>query len=206
MDVDDALFSDRNLPSILQFSSEDQMTKWQICQTFSDIMGLPLEGMEPFTPNEDPTAGTVRPYDCHLDTSALRLLGIDVSTVDFRTWWYVSHYQAVHIPTNLTSQAQRSWRISVKADEQAFHSKPPIVNDFFSCFMASCLHQYQPLVGLLRDGAVTKATICRGDIPSAPNPALRRWYFEARRPITHEPEKPLGSMWPCMNLRISSCF
>ncbi|KAH4204667.1 hypothetical protein HBI18_075920 [Parastagonospora nodorum] len=79
--------SDRDLPSILQFSSEDQMTKWQICQTFADIMGLPMDGMEPFTPDEDPIDGTVRPYDCHLDTSALRLLGIDVSTVDFQTWW-----------------------------------------------------------------------------------------------------------------------
>jgi hypothetical protein len=155
MDVDDALFSDRDLPTILQFSSEDQMTKWQICQTFSDIMGLPMEGMEPFMPADDPNDETVRPYDCHLDTSALRLLGIDVSTVDFRTWWYVSHYQVVHIPTNLALQAQRSWRISLKADEQASHSKPPIVNDFFSRFMAFCL-QYQPLVGLPRDSTITK--------------------------------------------------
>ena len=122
MDVNDAFFSDRDLPSILQFSSEDQMTKWQICQTFADIMGLPMDGMEPFTPDEDPIDGTVRPYDCHLDTSALRLLGIDVSTVDFQTWWYVSHYQVVLIPTNLTSQAQRSWRISLKADKQSSHS------------------------------------------------------------------------------------
>jgi S-adenosylmethionine synthetase len=79
--------SDRALPTILQFSSEDQMTKWQICQTFADIMCLPLDGMEPFTPDEEPKDGTVRPYDCHLDTSALQQLGIDVSTVDFRTWW-----------------------------------------------------------------------------------------------------------------------
>jgi S-adenosylmethionine synthetase len=81
------LSSDRALPTILQFSSEDQMTKWQICQTFADIMCLPLDGMEPFMPDEEPKDGTVRPYDCHLDTSALQQLGIDVSTVDFRTWW-----------------------------------------------------------------------------------------------------------------------
>ncbi|KAI4663982.1 uncharacterized protein J4E79_003482 [Alternaria viburni] len=77
----------RELPKVLHFSSEDRMTKWQICQTFSDIMGLPLDNMEPFKPDEEPKDGTIRPYDCHLDTSALRDLGIDVSTVDFRTWW-----------------------------------------------------------------------------------------------------------------------
>ncbi|KAH7550878.1 hypothetical protein BM1_10251 [Bipolaris maydis] len=77
----------RELPSILHFSSEDQMTKWQICQTFADIMGLPLDNMVSFKPEEEPKDGTIRPYDCHLDTSVLRDLGIDVSTVNFRTWW-----------------------------------------------------------------------------------------------------------------------
>jgi S-adenosylmethionine synthetase len=79
--------NERDLPSILQFSSEDQMTKWQICQTFADIMGLPLDGMEPFKPDEQPKDGVVRPYDCHLDTSALHHLGVDISTANFRTWW-----------------------------------------------------------------------------------------------------------------------
>ncbi|KAF1954143.1 NAD(P)-binding protein [Byssothecium circinans] len=77
----------RELPKILQFSSEDQMTKWQIVQTFSEIMGLPLDGMEPFKPDEDESDGVKRPYDCHLDTSALKELGIDVSTVGFKMWW-----------------------------------------------------------------------------------------------------------------------
>lgn len=78
---------DRELPSILHFSSEDQMTKWQICQMFADIMGLPLDNMVPLKPEEEPKDGTIRPYDCHLDTSELQKLGIDVSTVDFKTWW-----------------------------------------------------------------------------------------------------------------------
>jgi S-adenosylmethionine synthetase len=89
IEVNGAVSSGRDFPDILQFSSEDQMTKWQICQAFADIMGLPLDGIEPFTPDEDPKDGTVRPYDCHLDTSTLQQLGIDISTVDFRTWWYV---------------------------------------------------------------------------------------------------------------------
>lgn len=78
---------DRGLPTILHFSSEDQMTKWQICQTFADIMGLPLDNMIPFKPEEEPKDGTIRPYDCHLDTSELQKLGVDVSTVKFKTWW-----------------------------------------------------------------------------------------------------------------------
>lgn len=79
--------SSRDLPQILQFSSEDQMTKWQICQQFASIMGLPLDGMEPFRPDAEDKDGVKRPYDCHLDTGALRDLGIDTSTVSFEMWW-----------------------------------------------------------------------------------------------------------------------
>lgn len=80
---------ERSLPSILHFSSKDQMTKWQICLTFADIMCLPHENLIPSKPETEtkPKDGTIRPYDCHLDTSALHELGIDVGTVDFRTWW-----------------------------------------------------------------------------------------------------------------------
>jgi len=77
----------KDLPTILQFSSEDKMTKWGIVEEFADILGLPLEGMEPCKPKEEQHDGVQRPYDCHLDTSALKDLGIDVSTVGFRTWW-----------------------------------------------------------------------------------------------------------------------
>ena len=77
----------RELPKTLQFSSEDQMTKWQIVQTFADITGLPLDNLAPFKPEDQPSYGTVRPYDCHLDTTELKDLGIDVSTVGFREWW-----------------------------------------------------------------------------------------------------------------------
>ncbi|KAF2646576.1 NAD(P)-binding protein [Massarina eburnea CBS 473.64] len=79
--------SSRDLPEILQFSSEDQMTKWQIVQAFAEIMGLPLDGMEPSRPDENASDGVKRPYDCHLDTSALKELGIDVDTVGFKMWW-----------------------------------------------------------------------------------------------------------------------
>jgi hypothetical protein len=83
----DPASANRDLPNILQFSSEDKMTKWDIVKTFGEIMGLPTDGLEPSTPEEDPKDGVHRPYDCHLDTSVLKELGIDVGTVDFRTWW-----------------------------------------------------------------------------------------------------------------------
>ncbi|KXJ93262.1 hypothetical protein Micbo1qcDRAFT_161236 [Microdochium bolleyi] len=76
-----------SLPTILQFSSEDRMTKYEICQAFSEIMGLPIDGIEANTEGNDPNASVQRPYDCHLSTRALKDLGISVETMDFVAWW-----------------------------------------------------------------------------------------------------------------------
>ncbi|PTD09788.1 Methionine adenosyltransferase 2 subunit beta [Fusarium culmorum] len=76
-----------SLPSILQFSSEDRMTKYEIVALFGEIMGLSTEGITPNTEGNDPNASVQRPYDCHLSTKALKDLGIDVSTCDFKGWW-----------------------------------------------------------------------------------------------------------------------
>lgn len=78
---------DRELPQILQFSAEDCMTKWQVVQSFARITGLPLDGLEPMRPQDGPGDETVRPFDCHLDTSELKDLGVEVSTVGFEDWW-----------------------------------------------------------------------------------------------------------------------
>ncbi|KAI3336090.1 methionine adenosyltransferase 2 subunit beta [Ustulina deusta] len=75
------------LPQILQFSSEDRFTKYEICQTFGEIMGLPITAIEPNTEGNDPNAAVQRPYDCHLSTTALKQINIDVSTQDFVGWW-----------------------------------------------------------------------------------------------------------------------
>jgi dTDP-4-dehydrorhamnose reductase len=75
------------LPAILQFSSEDKFTKYEICQLFAEIMGLPLGGMVANTEGNDPKASVQRPYDCHLSSQALKDLGINTSTVDFTGWW-----------------------------------------------------------------------------------------------------------------------
>ncbi len=76
-----------NLPKILQFSSEDKFTKYEICQLFAEIMGLPLDGMEANKQGNSLNAGVQRPYDCHLSTRALKELGIDVGTQNFKDWW-----------------------------------------------------------------------------------------------------------------------
>ena len=78
----------KDLPKILQFSSEDKMTKYEICQALGEMMGLSLDGIMPEKDGGKPGPdGTMRPYDCHLDTSELKKLGIDVRTMDFIAWW-----------------------------------------------------------------------------------------------------------------------
>ncbi|KAK3358986.1 hypothetical protein B0T25DRAFT_531641 [Lasiosphaeria hispida] len=76
-----------SLPRVLQFSSEDRYTKYEICELFAEIMGLSLERLEANTEGNDPNASVQRPYDCHLSTKALKDIGIDVSTQDFVGWW-----------------------------------------------------------------------------------------------------------------------
>ncbi|KOS18961.1 Methionine adenosyltransferase 2 subunit beta [Escovopsis weberi] len=75
------------LPRVLQFSSEDKMTKYDICRLFGEIMGLSIGGIEPDTQGNDPSSSVQRPFDCHLSTDELKRLGIDVWTCDFRAWW-----------------------------------------------------------------------------------------------------------------------
>jgi hypothetical protein len=54
---------------------------------FAEIMGAPMDRIEPNTEGNDPNATVQRPYDCHLSTRVLQDLGIDVSTQDFVGWW-----------------------------------------------------------------------------------------------------------------------
>lgn len=76
----------QNLPHILQFSSEDRMTKYQICEKLAEVQGWSLPGMIRNTQGNEP-GGVQRPYDTHLSTKALVDLGIDVRTMDFVAWW-----------------------------------------------------------------------------------------------------------------------
>ncbi|CAG8208989.1 unnamed protein product [Penicillium salamii] len=77
----------KELPRILQFSSEDRMTKYEICQKLAQVLGVSTPGMIANKQGNDPNAGVVRPYDTHLSTKALTELGIDVRTMDFVAWW-----------------------------------------------------------------------------------------------------------------------
>jgi len=79
----------RSLPKILQFTSEDRMTKYEMCEKFAQILGLSLPGMIRNKQGNDPNAAVQRPYDTHLSTKELRDLGIDVRTVNFEAWWCV---------------------------------------------------------------------------------------------------------------------
>lgn len=75
------------LPKILQFSSEEEYTKYGICQVLAEIMGLPLDGIIANEAGNDPNASVQRPYDTHLSSQALRDIGINVETQAFKAWW-----------------------------------------------------------------------------------------------------------------------
>ncbi|KEF54821.1 uncharacterized protein A1O9_09263 [Exophiala aquamarina CBS 119918] len=79
---------DGPVPQILQFSSDDRMTKYEMCRIFAEIMDLPFDGIVPVKDGGKPGPdGTLRPKDCHMDTDELRKLGVSVETVDFVAWW-----------------------------------------------------------------------------------------------------------------------
>ncbi|EPS40265.1 hypothetical protein H072_5949 [Dactylellina haptotyla CBS 200.50] len=74
------------LPKILQFSSEDKCTKYEICQRLSQVLALPMPHILA-NDTVDPNSTVKRPYDCHLSTKSLKDIGINVSTLDFEAWW-----------------------------------------------------------------------------------------------------------------------
>lgn len=75
------------MPRILHFSSEDNMTKYEMCRLFGEIMALPTDAIEPDRRGNEASASVQRPYDCHLGTTALHELGVSVETTNFRDWW-----------------------------------------------------------------------------------------------------------------------
>ena len=83
-------FGREQLPSILQFSAEEKMTKFEICKVFGEIMGLSVDGLVADRSAEEEMrrpGATQRPFDCHLDTGELRRLGIEVECARFEDWW-----------------------------------------------------------------------------------------------------------------------
>jgi len=76
-----------SLPKILQFSSEDRMTKYEMCEKFAAIKGVKIPGMIPNKEGNDPNSLAKRPFNTKLSTKELRELGIDIKTKDFEEWW-----------------------------------------------------------------------------------------------------------------------
>ena len=77
----------QTMPHILHFSSEDRMTKYDVCKMLAEILGVRLDKLEPNEVGNDPGASVQRPYDTHLSTRALKELNIPVWTQDFKAWW-----------------------------------------------------------------------------------------------------------------------
>ena len=101
-----------SLPEILQFSSEDMYTKYEICQMLAEILGLPLEGIIANKEGNDPAAAVQRPFDVHLSTKTLKDLGIPVWTQDFKGWWYVRHNFTVEKKATDIAQGEEKLKLS----------------------------------------------------------------------------------------------
>ncbi len=104
------------LPRILQFSSEDRFTKYEMCEVFAEIMGLGMGGLVANKQGNDPKASVQRPYDCHLATTELKMLGIDVGTMDFKAWWLVAVRGCCTLSgvANISAGEERQGRIGSK--------------------------------------------------------------------------------------------
>ena len=79
--------SRKQLPRVLQFSSEERLTKYEMCEILAELLGLPLENV--IADAASPTGGVQRPFDTHLSTKALKDIGIETRTQDFKAWWLV---------------------------------------------------------------------------------------------------------------------
>ena len=75
------------LPKILQFSSQEEYTKYEICELFAEIMGLSLDGIVADKAGNDANASVQRPYNTNMSGQVLKDLGVNVETQDFKAWW-----------------------------------------------------------------------------------------------------------------------
>jgi dTDP-4-dehydrorhamnose reductase len=77
----------KSMPKILQFTSEDRMTKYEICEKLAQILAVPIPGMIRTKEGNDPNSPVKRPFNTKLSTKELQDLGINIKTRDFETWW-----------------------------------------------------------------------------------------------------------------------
>ena len=76
-----------SLPRVLQFSSKDRFTKYEICELMAELLGLSAEGIAANKEGNDPGSKIQRPYNTQLSTRALEQTGVPVWTQDFKAWW-----------------------------------------------------------------------------------------------------------------------
>ncbi|XP_057312375.1 methionine adenosyltransferase 2 subunit beta-like [Hydractinia symbiolongicarpus] len=70
----------QNHPSfcgIWQWRSDDKLTKYGMVKVMSEVFNLPVSHV---TPNNSPTSGAARPYDCEFDCSELEAIGVSQRT------------------------------------------------------------------------------------------------------------------------------
>lgn len=72
--------AERRLTGIWHFSGRESFTKYTIALTMAEVFGLSGDHL---TGVKEPSPGAVRPYDCHLDSSATEKI-ISVAYIPFR--------------------------------------------------------------------------------------------------------------------------
>jgi len=77
----------KSLPKILQFSSEDRMTKYEICEKFAALKGVGIPGMVRNKEGNEPNSPVQRPFNTKLSTKELQNLGVNITTQNFEEWW-----------------------------------------------------------------------------------------------------------------------
>ncbi|TFK38122.1 hypothetical protein BDQ12DRAFT_684002 [Crucibulum laeve] len=79
----------KSIPPILHYSADEPFTKYEICLTFSKILGLPHAHIIPDAEPPTGAGATSRPKDCHLYTRETEDLGVEGSLglSLFEEWW-----------------------------------------------------------------------------------------------------------------------
>ncbi|KAJ2766506.1 hypothetical protein IWQ57_004331, partial [Coemansia nantahalensis] len=80
--------AEQRLPGgIYHFSATEQMTKYDVCRVFADILGVGDTPMLVAAVDKPQQPVASRPDNAQLATDALERARVDVSCVPFREWW-----------------------------------------------------------------------------------------------------------------------
>jgi S-adenosylmethionine synthetase len=80
------LLPTRGMNGVYHFTAKQQMTKYQMCQRFSEILAVPMNHITPISTAPVESVAT-RPHDCNLSTKHLENIGIAIDCVDFDIWF-----------------------------------------------------------------------------------------------------------------------